>query len=67
MNDTRARKTDVQTSGFSDEEVQPTMTVAPEPKGRRGVTVIREPDETDSDYEARCAFMARVIDAVEMD
>jgi hypothetical protein len=39
--------------------------VAPELKGRRDFAVIREPDDTDADYEARCKLVALLFDVAE--
>ena len=40
---------------------------APEPRGRRGLLVIREADETDADYQLRWQFIVRLIEQVEKD
>jgi hypothetical protein len=43
-------------------EVQPTVIVAPELVGRRDFAVVREPDDTDADYQARCDLLALLLD-----
>jgi len=44
---------------------RPTVLVAPELAGRRDYTVIREPDDTDADYEARVDLFALMLDHAE--
>jgi len=42
-------------------EAPPTVIVAPELRGRRDLVVIREPDETDADYQAPCDLVALLL------
>jgi hypothetical protein len=46
-------------------DAPPTVIVAPELRGRRDGVVIREPDDTDADYEARCDLVALLLDYAE--
>jgi hypothetical protein len=46
-------------------QVRPTVIVAPELRGRRDLAVIREPDDTDTDYQARCDMVALLLDHAE--
>ena len=46
-------------------ELRPTVIVAPELRGRRDFAVIREPDETDEDYQSRCELVALLLDYAE--
>jgi hypothetical protein len=39
--------------------------VAPELRGRRDFVVVREPDETDEDYQSRCELLALLLDHAE--
>jgi hypothetical protein len=43
----------------------PTVIVAPELHGRRDGVVIREPDDTDAEYQARCELVALLLDHAE--
>jgi len=65
MRNLRTREIDEQTASPAQRETLPAPMVAPHPKGRRGLTVVREPDETDAAYAARCEFVVMLIDAVE--
>ncbi len=44
---------------------RPTVIVAPELRGRRDFVVVREPDETDAEYQSRCDLFAVLLDHVE--
>jgi hypothetical protein len=46
-------------------EFRPTVIVAPELRGRRDFLVIREPDETDEDYQSRCELVALLLNYAE--
>lgn len=46
-------------------EFRPTVIVAPELRGRRDFAVIREPGETDEDYQSRCELVALLLDYAE--
>ena len=67
MSEVRRRQTSEQTSDPVSGEVRPTVIVAPELRGRRDFTVVREPDDTDADYEARCKLVALLLDVAEKD
>jgi len=49
----------------SSAEFRPTVIVAPELRGRQDFVVIREPDETDEDYQSRCELVALLLDYAE--
>jgi hypothetical protein len=49
-------------SDLGSTELRPTVIVAPELRGRRDFAVIREPDETDEDYQSRCELVAVLLD-----
>lgn len=42
-------------------EARPAVIGAPELRGRRDLVVIREPDETGADYQARCDLVALLL------
>ncbi len=65
MDQVRAGDIDELMSAPGESEARPTPNVAPERKGRRDLTVVRQSDETDADYVARCELVALLIDAVE--
>jgi|HubBroStandDraft_1064217.scaffolds.fasta_scaffold215748_2 hypothetical protein len=67
MSEVRRRETNDRTSDPAEGEARPTVIVAPELKGRRDFAVIREPDDSDADYEARCKLVALLLDVAEKD
>jgi hypothetical protein len=46
-------------------EFRPTVIVAPELLDRRDFVVVREPGETDEDYQSRCELVALLVDYAE--
>jgi len=67
MSQGRRRETNERTSDPTQGEGRSTVIVAPELKGRRDFAVIREPDDTDADYEARCKLVALLLDVAQKD
>jgi len=65
MSDVGARETNERTTEPARGDAEPAVIAPPERKGRRDLTVVRQPDETDADYEARSSFVALLVDAVE--
>jgi hypothetical protein len=65
MTDAGARETKERTTEPVLGDAESPTIAPPERKGRRDLAVIRQPDETDADYEARCSFVSRLLDAVE--
>jgi hypothetical protein len=65
MSDLGARETNERTTEPAQGDAAPAVIAPPERKGRRDLTVIRQPDETDADYEARCSFVTLLHHAVE--
>jgi len=43
-------------------DVRPTVIVAPELRGRQDFCVVREPDETDEEYQSRCELFTLLLD-----
>ena len=43
-------------------DTRPVLIVAPELRGQRDIVVVRQPDDTDQDYEQRCEPMALILD-----
>jgi hypothetical protein len=52
-------------AGPGSTEIRPTVIVVAELRGRRDFAVIREPDETDEDYQSRCELLALLLDYAE--
>jgi hypothetical protein len=50
---------------FDMNDVRPTVIVAPELRGRHDFVVVRDPDDTDADYESRCNLFKLLLDHVE--
>jgi hypothetical protein len=46
-------------------DAPPTVIVAPELRGRRDGVVIREPEDTNADYQARCDLVTLLLDHAE--
>ena len=67
MSDLDARETSERTSKPAQGATEPAAIVPPERTGRRDLIVVRQPGETDADYETRCSFVALLLDAVEQD
>jgi hypothetical protein len=65
MSDLDARETSERTSKPAQGDAEPAAIVPPERKGRQDLIVVRQLGETDADFEARCSFMALLLDAVE--
>jgi hypothetical protein len=65
MSNAGAHETNERTAELTQGKAEPVTRVAPERKGRRDLTVERQPDETDADYEARRTFVTQLLDAVE--
>ena len=65
MTDAGAFETNERTTEPVPADADPAVLAPPERKRRRDLAVVRQPDETDTDYEARCSFVALLLDAVE--
>jgi len=50
---------------FDTSDIRPTVIVAPELRGQRDFVVVRDPDDTDADYETRCNLFKLLLDHVE--
>ncbi len=46
-------------------DIRPTVIIAPELRGRRDFVVVRDPDDTDAEYESRCNLLKLLLDYAE--